>query len=81
MPKGVILSHDNYTWVEKQMAKVVSLTERDYQIRVVSYLPFSHVAAQLLDVVLTVIEGGHLYFAQPDALQGTLLNTLIEVKP
>jgi len=51
MPKGVMLSHDNYTWTKKAMNLVY---ERDFeteQMRFVSYLPLSHVAAQFSDVV------------------------------
>lgn len=34
-----------------------------------SYLPLSHVAAQLLDIYVTISVGASLYFAQPDALK------------
>lgn len=47
----------------------------------VSYLPLSHVAGQMIDVVSSVILGGHVYFAQPDALQGSLVETLQEIRP
>jgi len=45
-------------------------------LRTVSYLPLSHVAAQFSDLVAPLDEGGHLYFADPQALQGTLIQTL-----
>ena len=45
-------------------------------MRLVSYLPLSHVAAQFSDVVSPLDEGAHVYFADPSALQGTLIQTL-----
>jgi long-chain-fatty-acid--CoA ligase ACSBG len=39
------------------------------------------VAAQFSDIVNSLIEGTHVYFAEPTALQGTLIQTLQEVRP
>lgn len=50
-------------------------------MRVVSFLPLSHVAAQFSDIVAPLDEGSHLHFADPSALQGTLIQTLQEVRP
>ena len=36
---------------------------------IVSYLPLSHIAAQLLDMYCAAAIGGTAYFAQPDALK------------
>lgn len=36
---------------------------------VVSYLPLSHIAAQMVDIWITMRVGGATYFAQPDALK------------
>jgi long-chain-fatty-acid--CoA ligase ACSBG len=52
-----------------------------HEDRVVSYLPLSHIAAQLIDIYCMLILGGCTYFAQPDALKGTLTVTLKEVRP
>ena len=49
--------------------------------RVISYLPLSHIAAQMEDVYLSVYGAITLYFAQPDALKGSLLQTMLEVRP
>lgn len=51
------------------------------QHRMVSYLPLSHVAAQFSDLGGFMMEGSHLFFAEPTALQGTLIQTLQEVRP
>ena len=47
----------------------------------VSYLPLSHVAAQYSDIVSCMMEGIHVYFADPSALSGSLIDTLKEVRP
>jgi long-chain-fatty-acid--CoA ligase ACSBG len=75
MPKGVMLSHDNYTWTK---ASVSTRRKKDSgRLRMVSYLPLSHVAAQLQDIVASALDGMHVCFAQPDALQGiSLIETL-----
>jgi len=35
----------------------------------ISYLPLSHVAAQLFDIFIPIVVGASVYFAQPDALK------------
>ncbi|KAM9475249.1 long-chain-fatty-acid--CoA ligase ACSBG2 [Clarias gariepinus] len=79
-PKGVMLSHDNLTWTAFATARTLNLTEETQQV-VVSYLPLSHIAAQMVDIWITMRVGGAAYFAQPDALKGSLVNTLREVRP
>ncbi|XP_049537701.1 very long-chain-fatty-acid--CoA ligase bubblegum [Anopheles darlingi] len=79
-PKGVMLSHDSLTWDSYSIGK------RLYQIRyaeevLVSFLPLSHVAAQMVDIFLTLQFACTVYFADKDAMKGTLLNTLQEAKP
>ncbi|XP_012584951.1 PREDICTED: long-chain-fatty-acid--CoA ligase ACSBG2 isoform X2 [Condylura cristata] len=81
-PKGVMLSHDNITWMAGAAAKECGLSyASEKQEVVVSYLPLSHIAAQMMDVWIPMKVGAVIYFAQPDALKGTLLKTLQEVKP
>jgi long-chain-fatty-acid--CoA ligase ACSBG len=36
---------------------------------VVSYLPLSHVAAQVMDIFIPLLQAVTVYFAQPDALK------------
>lgn len=81
-PKGVMLSHDNITWTALSTGKHVQLKDADQsQEVVVSYLPLSHIAAQMVDIWVVMRVGGATYFAQPDALKGSLVNTLKEVRP
>uniref|UniRef100_A0A8B9FZF4 Long-chain-fatty-acid--CoA ligase ACSBG2 n=2 Tax=Amazona collaria TaxID=241587 RepID=A0A8B9FZF4_9PSIT len=81
-PKGVMLSHDNLTWMAMAAGCSLLLANADTkQELVVSYLPLSHVAAQMTDIWLPMIHGAQVFFAQPDALKGTLVETLREVRP
>lgn len=50
-------------------------------LRSISYLPLSHAAALFTDILGPVRSGSHLYFALPTALKGTLMQTVMEVKP
>lgn len=47
-----MLSHDNYTWTKKAMNYIYArdLSQKS-QMKIVSYLPLSHVAAQFSDIV------------------------------
>lgn len=78
-PKGVMLSHDNLTFTARTLVEHYGLQHT--QERFVSYLPLSHVAANIMDIFMTVTCAGTLYFANRDALKGTLTTTLKEAKP
>eukprot|EP00981_Chlorochromonas_danica_P012258 scaffold4731_cov175-Ochromonas_danica.AAC.4 len=78
-PKAVMISHDNITWTAQNIVdNYMTLNHLD---RVVSYLPLSHIAAQLIDIFCMMVIAGATYFAQPDALKGSLTVTLKEVRP
>ncbi|XP_064385622.1 long-chain-fatty-acid--CoA ligase ACSBG2-like isoform X2 [Halichondria panicea] len=77
-PKGVMISHDNLTWTAAVCATLYQLGETDHMI---SYLPLSHVAAQMMDIHAALHTGLTIHFAQPDALKGSLAVTLKEVRP
>jgi len=79
-PKGVMVSHDNITWVSKTQLNETGGTEEN-PVVAVSYLPLSHIAAQILDIHVPMAVAGETWFAQPDALKGSLVNTLKEVRP
>lgn len=78
-PKGVMLSHDNITWTALSCSVYFNMTPTKETI--VSYLPLSHIAAQLADIHMAMVNAGTTYFAAPDALKGSLVKTLTEVRP
>uniref|UniRef100_UPI0037E9998B long-chain-fatty-acid--CoA ligase ACSBG2-like isoform X1 n=1 Tax=Semicossyphus pulcher TaxID=241346 RepID=UPI0037E9998B len=78
-PKGVMLSHDNLTWTCNAAAARVEINYAEEVM--VSYLPLSHVAAQIIDMWLGISYATTTYFADPDALKGSLVNTLKEARP
>jgi long-chain-fatty-acid--CoA ligase ACSBG len=77
-PKAVMLSHDNLTFTAAASLCEIDINETD---RFVSYLPLSHVAAQLLDIHIPMLTGASVTFATPDALKGELVQTLQSVRP
>jgi long-chain-fatty-acid--CoA ligase ACSBG len=79
-PKGVMLNHDNLTWGAYSVGLSFGSMEYGKEI-VVSYLPLSHVAAQTVDIFSGLIFAFNVYFADRDALKGSLVKTLTSVKP
>ncbi|XP_063025567.1 long-chain-fatty-acid--CoA ligase ACSBG1-like isoform X4 [Melospiza melodia melodia] len=81
-PKGAMLSHDNITWTSAHCSKAGGMQPAEVQQEsIVSYLPLSHIAAQIYDLWTGIKWGEQVYFAEPDALKGSLINTLKEVQP
>ncbi|KAF5911504.1 hypothetical protein HPG69_000796 [Diceros bicornis minor] len=81
-PKGVMLSHDNITWTARYGSQAGDIQPAEVQQEVVvSYLPLSHIAAQIYDLWTGIQWGAQVCFAEPDALKGSLVNTLREVEP
>ena len=79
-PKAVMITHDNVTWTAKAQLDTLpqALSNDDHLI---TYLPLSHIAAQILDMHCPMASGVQVWFAQPDALRGSLGATLKEVRP
>ena len=83
-PKGCMLSHDSCVWEQipimhtwaKSKPEIMSPTNR-----IVSYLPLSHIAGISVDVLTHYLIGHEVYFARPDALQGTIVQTLTWARP
>jgi long-chain-fatty-acid--CoA ligase ACSBG len=78
-PKAVMLSHDNVTWTARAMLRAYDLGSSDEVI--VTYLPLSHIAAQMADMHGPMMLGATVAFARPDALRGSLVETLNAVRP
>lgn len=77
-PKAVMLSHDNLTWTASVCSTMLDFTKGE---RLVSYLPLSHIAAQMTDLHGPITIGGTIIFAKPDALKGSLVETLQVARP
>lgn len=78
-PKGVMLSHDNLMFGARSLINRFN-PEMGKEV-LVSYLPLSHLAAQMADVFISLSIGATVYFADKDALKSSLLGTLIEAQP
>jgi long-chain-fatty-acid--CoA ligase ACSBG len=77
MPKGVMLSHDSITFLTKMVVEMYDL----HRERSVSFLPLSHIAANHCDLYLMIRSQSTVYFADKNALRGSLIHTLKEVRP
>eukprot|EP00163_Fabomonas_tropica_P005035 TRINITY_DN1448_c0_g1_i1.p1 TRINITY_DN1448_c0_g1~~TRINITY_DN1448_c0_g1_i1.p1 ORF type:complete len:643 (+),score=268.24 TRINITY_DN1448_c0_g1_i1:47-1975(+) len=80
-PKAVMISHDNATWTAQAMIDWFETFQYGGDEHIISYLPLSHIAAQMADIYVPVSIGATVHFAQPDALKGSLGATLKEVRP
>lgn len=74
-----MLSHDNLTWSAISIVEGLGV-ERGCE-RLLSYLPLSHVAAQIIDLYIPIIVAATVYFADEGALKGTLVDNLKQVRP
>lgn len=74
-PKAVMLSHRNLTWTAAQAAALVEARPGD---TVLSYLPLSHVAEQLLSIYTPMAAGASCTFAESFE---ALPRNLQEVRP
>jgi long-chain acyl-CoA synthetase len=60
-PKGVMLSHDNLLWTAQTVNGLIGNSSGD---SVVSYLPLSHIAEQMLTIHGPIVAGMCAYFAE-----------------
>lgn len=74
-PKGVMLSHDNIVWTAGQVRDLVSGTDEEHLI---SYLPLSHIAEQMVSLHGPYTMGCTTWFAESLDLLG---ENLREVQP
>mmetsp|Transcript_59076 Transcript_59076/g.129401 ORF Transcript_59076/g.129401 Transcript_59076/m.129401 type:complete len:704 (+) Transcript_59076:26-2137(+) len=91
MPKAVMISHDNVTWtagtIPFQYDVGTSIINYAEQHQIISYLPLSHIAGAMVDIYMPLwlnafhSQGCCVTFARPDALKGTLKQTLQAVRP
>lgn len=86
-PKAVMMSHDNLTWISKvtcdRIIDKVGTTDGEH---IISYLPLSHIAAQIIDIYNALTMQLYLdvpttvWFARPD-WKTTMAQTLAHVRP
>ncbi|OQR88903.1 long-chain-fatty-acid-CoA ligase [Achlya hypogyna] len=76
-----MLSHDNLAYTMRAITLGFPADTFNNTERIISYLPLSHIAGQIVDIAIQVHYGLHIYFADPDALKGSLGKTLKVVKP
>ena len=74
-PKAVMISHDNITWTAKQALDTIGSSHED---RFISYLPFSHIAEQVVSLHGPMVGGGTTWFAESIDKLG---DNLKEVRP
>jgi long-chain acyl-CoA synthetase len=60
-PKGVMLSHDNLLWTAQTLNGLIKNASGD---SVLSYLPLSHIAEQMLTIHGPIVAGSCAYFAE-----------------
>ncbi|XP_026677759.1 very long-chain-fatty-acid--CoA ligase bubblegum [Diaphorina citri] len=77
--KPVMLSHDNITFNAACIIQYFKLESA--ALSVISFLPLSHIAAQTVDIYSVMTVAATLWFADKNALKGSLINTLLEVRP
>lgn len=74
-----MLNHDNLTFVAKTGCEFEQMQNAEEVI--ISYLPLSHIAAQIVDIYACITVAGTVYFAERDAMKGSLPKTLRSVRP
>jgi long-subunit acyl-CoA synthetase (AMP-forming) len=74
-PKGVMLSHDNMCFTALTIAQTIGAHSDD---RIISYLPLSHIAEQIVSLMSPIACGACSYFAES---MEKLPDNLPEVRP
>lgn len=83
-PKGAVIKHNNITDILNNMLLTIH-TKANIDLcvgeRFISYLPLNHIAAQVMDIYVPIASLGTVFFAQSDALKGSLSQTVKDVRP
>lgn len=78
-PKAVMMSHDNLTWNTKTACNIHKFEKGNF--RILSYLPLSHIAGNMVDIHAPMYMAGTTYFADKNVLKSTLLDNTNWCKP
>jgi len=78
-----MLSHDNYTYIVDQIVSnyVMDRPSLVGKCRILSYLPLSHAAAQIVDLLVPLKLGYNVFYPDASVLQANLLKFLNVAKP
>jgi len=76
-PKGVMLSHRNLSWTARQLILAVDFEAKE-DSAILSYLPLSHIAEQIISLHCPLMLGMQVYFA--DSVEAMPAN-LRDVRP
>ncbi|MCP3166577.1 AMP-dependent synthetase/ligase [Myxococcus sp. QH3KD-4-1] len=76
-PKGVMLSHHNLSWTSRQLITAVDFKHKSDSV-IISYLPLSHIAEQVISLHCPLMLGIQVYFA--DSVEAMPAN-LKDVRP
>lgn len=76
--KGVMLSHENLTFVPEKVLHVQDVNEKDVFL---SILPLSHVYENVLGLILPIRQGASVHYMTKPPTPSILLSTLQHVKP
>lgn len=80
--KGTMTSHDNLIWAQTRARETVNVKNIVLASdRMISYLPLSHSAGLMGDIINQLIVGNTVFYARPDVFSGTLLQTLLWARP
>ncbi len=60
-PKGVMITHDNITWTAQQ---VINMINGNHEDQIISYLPLSHIAEQVVSLHVPYLMGCTVWFAE-----------------
>ncbi|MDJ0722204.1 MAG: AMP-binding protein [Desulfobacterales bacterium] len=74
-PKGVMITHDNIVWTARKIAEIC---EADHREQIISYLPLSHIAEQMVSLMVPMAIGCTSWFAESLEQLG---DNLREVRP
>lgn len=74
-PKGVMITHDNIIWTASKLAETC---EADHLDQLISYLPLSHIAEQMVSLMVPLTIGCTIWVAESLDLLG---DNLREVRP
>ena len=77
-PKGVMCSHDSCCYNAQGIIDTIGIEGVE---RIVGFLPLNHVAAQYVDTMILISNPITVFMAKPDALKGSLTETLKKAQP